>query len=50
MLPITANAALPIAVNNQSIPSLAPMIEQVTPAVVSIAVEGGLLQIIKAGK
>ena len=40
MLPITANAALPIAVNNQSIPSLAPMIEQVTPAVVSIAVEG----------
>ena len=40
MLPITANAALPITVNNQLIPSLAPMIEQVTPAVVSIAVEG----------
>lgn len=38
--PITANAALPIAVNNQSIPSLAPMLEHVTPAVVSIAIEG----------
>ena len=38
--PIAANAALPIAVNNQSIPSLAPMLEHVTPAVVSIAIEG----------
>ena len=40
MTPIIANAALPIAVNNQLIPSLAPMLEQVTPAVVSIAIEG----------
>ena len=38
--PITATAALPIAINNQPIPSLAPMLEQVTPAVVSIAIEG----------
>ncbi len=38
--PFAANAALPIAVNNQPIPSLAPMLEQVTPAVVSIAIEG----------
>lgn len=38
--PMTATAALPTAVNNQQVPSLAPMLEQVTPAVVSIAVEG----------
>ncbi len=40
MSPIAANAALPIAVNSQPLPSLAPMLEQVTPAVVSIAIEG----------
>ncbi|WP_163923299.1 Do family serine endopeptidase [Photobacterium sp. Alg240-V54] len=40
MPPVTANAALPVAVNNQLMPSLAPMLEQVTPAVVSIAIEG----------
>ncbi|UIP29414.1 Do family serine endopeptidase [Photobacterium sp. TLY01] len=40
MSPITASAALPLAVNDQQLPSLAPMLEQVTPAVVSIAVEG----------
>ncbi|MDO6706422.1 Do family serine endopeptidase [Photobacterium sp. 1_MG-2023] len=40
MTPISATAALPLAVNNQQLPSLAPMLEQVTPAVVSIAVEG----------
>ncbi|WP_408900645.1 Do family serine endopeptidase [Photobacterium piscicola] len=40
MAPLTANAALPITVSNQSVPSLAPMLEQVTPAVVSIAIEG----------
>ncbi|GAD28561.1 serine endoprotease DegP (Protease Do), periplasmic [Photobacterium leiognathi lrivu.4.1] len=38
--PLTANAALPTTVNNQLLPSLAPMLEHVTPAVVSIAVEG----------
>ncbi|MGR5064828.1 Do family serine endopeptidase [Photobacterium sp. DNB22_13_2] len=38
--PVTATAALPQSVNNQQVPSLAPMLEQVTPAVVSIAVEG----------
>ncbi|WP_087016648.1 Do family serine endopeptidase [Thaumasiovibrio subtropicus] len=37
---LPAHAALPTAVNGQSLPSLAPMLEQVTPAVVSIAVEG----------
>lgn len=38
--PITATAALPLSVNGEQMPSLAPMLEQVTPAVVSIAVEG----------
>ncbi|MBV1840217.1 MULTISPECIES: Do family serine endopeptidase [Photobacterium] len=38
--PVTASAALPQSVNSQQLPSLAPMLEQVTPAVVSIAVEG----------
>ncbi|KUI98619.1 DegQ family serine endoprotease [Vibrio sp. MEBiC08052] len=38
--PLPAAAALPIAVNGEQLPSLAPMLEHVTPAVVSIAVEG----------
>ncbi|MGD8109837.1 Do family serine endopeptidase [Vibrio sp. TRT 17S01] len=38
--PIPASAALPLAVNGEQLPSLAPMLERVTPAVVSIAVEG----------
>jgi Do/DeqQ family serine protease len=38
--PLPATAALPLAVNNEQLPSLAPMLETVTPAVVSIAVEG----------
>lgn len=38
--PATATAALPLYVEGQQLPSLAPMLEQVTPAVVSIAVEG----------
>ncbi|MGF1685838.1 Do family serine endopeptidase [Photobacterium japonica] len=38
--PLTATAALPQSVNSQPLPSLAPMLEHVTPAVVSIAVEG----------
>ncbi|MCE0494229.1 Do family serine endopeptidase [Vibrio salinus] len=38
--PIPASAALPLTVNGEQLPSLAPMLEHVTPAVVSIAVEG----------
>lgn len=38
--PIPATAALPLSVGSEQLPSLAPMLEQVTPAVVSIAVEG----------
>ncbi len=38
--PVTATAALPLTVSGEQMPSLAPMLEQVTPAVVSIAVEG----------
>lgn len=36
MLPKAAHAALPIQVDGQPLPSLAPMLEKVTPAVVSI--------------
>lgn len=38
--PLPASAALPLSVNGEQVPSLAPMLEKVTPAVVSIAVEG----------
>ncbi|UPQ88452.1 DegQ family serine endoprotease [Vibrio sinaloensis] len=38
--PIQATAALPVAMNGEQMPSLAPMLERVTPAVVSISVEG----------
>lgn len=38
--PIQATAALPLAVSGEQMPSLAPMLERVTPAVVSISVEG----------
>lgn len=37
---LPVQAALPHAVNNQSIPSLAPMLENVTPGVVLISVRG----------
>lgn len=37
-LPVQAN--LPFAVNGQELPSLAPMLEKTTPAVVSISVKG----------
>jgi Do/DeqQ family serine protease len=37
LLPTLARAALPIAVDGEPLPSLAPMLEQVTPAVVNIA-------------
>ncbi|MBM7037458.1 Do family serine endopeptidase [Vibrio ulleungensis] len=40
LTPIHATAALPLSVNGEQLPSLAPMLESVTPAVVSIAVEG----------
>lgn len=36
----TARAALPSAVEGQELPSLAPMLDRVTPAVVNIATEG----------
>ncbi len=36
----SAQAALPRAIGGQEIPSLAPMLEEVTPAVVNIATEG----------
>ena len=38
--PTISNATLPTAVDGQALPSLAPMLEKVRPAVVSIAVEG----------
>ncbi len=40
LTPIKVGASLPLQVNGQQLPSLAPMLEQVTPAVVSISVEG----------
>ena len=40
LLSISTQAALPRAVGGQELPSLAPMLEQVTPAVVNIATEG----------
>ena len=33
-------AKLPVAVNGQQLPTLAPMLEQITPGVVSIQVSG----------
>ena len=36
----TANAALPAAVDGQALPTLAPMLQRVTPAVVNIATVG----------
>ena len=38
--PGPARAALPTAIDGQEVPSLAPMLEEVTPAVVNIATEG----------
>ncbi|KFX03491.1 serine endoprotease DegQ [Pectobacterium betavasculorum] len=40
----TANAALPAVVQGQQTPSLAPMLEKVLPAVVSVHVEGTQVQ------
>lgn len=39
-VPTVSQASLPTAVDGQNIPSLAPMLEKVRPAVVSIIVEG----------
>lgn len=38
--PIISQASLPVAVNGQNLPTLAPMLEKVLPAVVSISIEG----------
>ncbi|MCL1090726.1 Do family serine endopeptidase DegQ [Shewanella profunda] len=40
MMPAISQAAIPQTVDGQSIPSLAPMLERTTPAVVSVAVTG----------
>lgn len=37
---LPAQAALPLEINGQAMPSLAPVVEQVTPAVVNISVSG----------
>ncbi|MBU3893836.1 serine endoprotease DegQ [Serratia rubidaea] len=39
-----ANAALPLAAQGQQLPSLAPMLEKVLPAVVSVHIEGTQVQ------
>ncbi len=39
MLPLLSHAALPAAVDGRPLPTLAPMIERVTPAVVNISTE-----------
>lgn len=39
-LPASLQAALPLAVDGETLPSLAPMLEKVTPAVVNIATKG----------
>jgi serine protease Do/serine protease DegQ len=38
-----SHAALPIAVDGQALPSLAPMLEKITPAVVNISTRGKIL-------
>ena len=38
--PFSATAQLPLTIEGQTVPSLAPMLQKVLPAVVSIAVEG----------
>ncbi|TKB55950.1 Do family serine endopeptidase [Ferrimonas aestuarii] len=40
LFPATSQAALPLAVDGQALPSLAPMISEVGPAVVSVSVKG----------
>ena len=40
MMPVASHAAIPMSVDGQTLPSLAPMLERTTPAVVSVAVSG----------
>ncbi|WP_394130309.1 DegQ family serine endoprotease [Shewanella maritima] len=40
LTPIASHAALPHSVDGQALPSLAPMLQETTPAVVSVAVSG----------
>ncbi|MGI2260532.1 DegQ family serine endoprotease [Shewanella sp. GXUN23E] len=40
LMPAVASAALPMSAQGQQLPSLAPMLERTTPAVVSVAVSG----------
>jgi len=40
MMPAISQAAIPMAVDGQILPSLAPMLERTTPAVVAVAVSG----------
>ena len=43
-LPLTATAKLPTVVDGQDLPSLAPMLERATPAVVNIATRGRVVE------
>ncbi|MGS0827019.1 DegQ family serine endoprotease [Shewanella sp. 0m-8] len=40
LAPVVSQAAIPLAVNGQELPSLAPMLQKTTPAVVAVAVSG----------
>ena len=40
LLAVPLQAGLPVAVDGQQLPSLAPMLERITPAVVNIATRG----------
>ncbi|ABO25162.1 Do family serine endopeptidase DegQ [Shewanella loihica] len=40
VMPAVSQAAIPLAVEGQALPSLAPMLEKTTPAVVAVAVSG----------
>ncbi|WOT04673.1 Do family serine endopeptidase [Shewanella youngdeokensis] len=40
LAPVVSNAAIPLAVGGDPVPSLAPMLQKTTPAVVAVAVQG----------
>ncbi|MCG9728543.1 DegQ family serine endoprotease [Shewanella sp. Isolate13] len=40
LAPVVSQAAIPLAVDGQELPSLAPMLQETTPAVVAVAVSG----------
>lgn len=40
LAPVVSQAAIPLAVDGQELPSLAPMLQKTTPAVVAVAVSG----------